>query len=256
MSLLESRERLKTNIYHITHTPDTDSVSLRFWGCNLACRGCLCKEGIYDHLLKEVHPDGETFGRKDRPQCFLNLTEITKHLDGIKPKQIFLTGEEAAIDPNYAAITKTFHERFRSENVLYTNGFKMPVITDTDSVEIGIKAFTEELHQWYTGRSAEPVKENFASYAKSGVKLTAASILIPGLVELPELERIARFISSVDETIPYFILPYFPAGKNPWRQTKPAEVNEAVLIIRKYLQSVSGCEGTEEEILHRVERVV
>lgn len=126
----------------------------------------------------------------------------------------------------------------------------------TDAVEVGIKAITEELHQWYTGRSVEPIKENFIKYARSNLKLTAASILIPGLVETPEIERIARFIAGVDENIPYFILPYFPAGGNIWRKTEPFEVEEAVLRAKKYLREVTGCQGTEQEIKYPVERVV
>ncbi|XUX00142.1 MAG: radical SAM protein [Dehalogenimonas sp.] len=243
---------MKTNIYHITHTLTTGSASMRFWGCNMSCQGCLCKEGIYDQLLKE----SKQSPYKHKPERFLDLDEVTDRLSEIKPKRIFLTGEEAAIDPNYAAITKSFHQHFASENVLYTNGFMMPDISDTDAVEVGIKAFNEELHQWYTRRSAEPVKENFLKYSKSHVKLTAASILIPGLIEIPEIERIARFIAEVDESIPYFVLPYFPAGGNKWRKTQPEEIDGAVNRVRRYLKNVSGCSGSQEEILHEVERVV
>ncbi|XUX00048.1 MAG: radical SAM protein [Dehalogenimonas sp.] len=243
---------MKTNIYHITHTPDTNSASLRFWGCNMNCHGCLCKEGIYDQLLKENVQDGH----RRKPERFLDLDEVMDRLAEIKPKRIFLTGEEAAIDPNYALITKTFHQQFASENVLYTNGYHMPDIKDTDAVEVGIKAFTEELHQWYTGRSMEPIKENFVKYAKSHAKLTAASILIPGLIEIPEIERIARFIAKVDESIPYFVLPYFPAGDNKWRKTQPEEIDEAISRVGRYLKNVFGCSGVQEEILHEVQRVV
>ncbi|GMW05181.1 MAG: hypothetical protein AMXMBFR85_11610 [Dehalococcoides mccartyi] len=248
---------MKTNIYHITHTPTTGSVSLRFWGCNMSCHGCLCKEGIYDHLLKENRlgnlPQTEN---AFKPRRLLELDEVLARLDELKPQKVFLTGEEASLDPNYAAITRAFHERYGCENVLYTNGFKMPALGDTDAVEVGIKAISEELHQWYTERSVEPIKQNFIRYAHSEVKLTAASILIPGLVEIDEIERIAQFIAGVNPDIPYFVLPYFPAGNNSWRKTSPYEVAEAVERVSRYLTNVSGCQGVEQEILHEVERVV
>lgn len=248
---------MKTNIYHITYTPATQSASLRFWGCNMSCHGCLCKEGIYDHLLKENRLNGNLQNENaHKPKRLLELDEVLARLDELKPKRIFLTGEEATIDPNYAVITKAFHERFNCENVLYTNGFQMPSIEDTDAVEVGIKAISEELHQWYTSRSAEPIMQNFINYAASGVKLTAASIFIPGLVETEEIERIARFIASVDERIPYFILPYFPAGTNPWPKTNPQDVEKAVKKCQKLLQNVYGCQGSEQEIIYEVERVV
>ncbi len=222
----------------------------------MSCLGCLCKEGIYDHLLKEYRSNEEGAAKTLKPDQFLTLDQVLTCLDDLQPKRIFLTGEEATMDPNYAAITKAFHSRYGSENVLYTNGFRFPVLRDTDSVEIGIKAFSEELHQWYTGRSTAPVKENFKKYAASGVNLTAASIFIPGLVEFGEMERIARFIASVNEAIPYFILPYYPAGNNRWRKTTPEEIADAVQRASKYLINVSGCQGIEQEILHEVERVV
>lgn len=221
----------------------------------MACLGCLCKEGIYDHLLKD--DDQKYFANApNAPERLLDLDQVLDRLDELNPRRIYLTGEEATLDPNYAAITKAFHEQFNSENVLYTNGFKMPSMDDTDSVEVGIKAITEELHQWYTGRSAEPVKNNFIRYARSGVRLTAASILIPGLVEIAEIERIAQFIAGIDRNIPYYVLPYFPAGENKWRKTKPEEVAEAVERVSRYLTNVSGCQGVKKEILHEVERVV
>jgi pyruvate formate lyase activating enzyme len=59
-----------------------------------------------------------------------------------------------------------------------------------------------------------------------------------------------------NENIPYFILPYFPAGENKWRKTTSEEVAEAVTRIEHYLANVSGCQGIEDEILHKVERVI
>ena len=93
-------------------------------------------------------------------------------------------------------------------------------------------------------------------YYNSGVKLTAASILIPGLIEIDEILNIAKFIASVNKDIPYFVLPYFPAGNNPWRKTEPWEVEQVVQLVSKHLTNVSGCQGTDQEIVYEVERVV
>ena len=77
------------------------------------------------------------------------------------------------------------------------------------------------------------------------MKITAASILIPGLVEADEIENIALFIAGVDNNIPYFVLPHYPAGDNPWRKTRPEEIDEVVTLVRKHLNHVYGCEGTD-----------
>ncbi|MEN8614007.1 radical SAM protein [Dehalogenimonas sp. THU2] len=248
---------MKTNIYHITYTPDTRSASLRFWGCNMICLGCLCKEGVYDHLLKENRLEGSQriVDSRKKPERMLDLEEVIEYLSGLELERVFFTGEEASVDPHFGTITKVIHEKFHTENVLYTNGYDMASIDDIDTIEVGIKAISEDLHLRYTGRPVGPVKENFIKYAASGKKLTAASILIPGLVEAEEIEKIALFIASVNKDIPFFVLPYFPAGDNPWRKTEPWEVEEAAQRVRKYLTHVSNCQGTDQEIVHDVERV-
>lgn len=247
---------MKTNIYHITHTPATRSASLRFWGCNMHCLGCLCKEGVYDHLLKENRlTDVAQLDAFREPEDFLEFDEVMEYLSELDLERIFLTGEEASIDPQYAALTKAFHQRFGTENVLYTNGYQMPPLDDTDTVEIGIKAISTGLHLGYTGRPAQMVRDNFVKYASMGMKMTAASILIPGLVEADEIEKIALFIAGVDKNIPYFVLPYYPAGGNPWRKTRPEEIDEVVVLVRQHLNHVYGCEGTDRELLYEVERV-
>lgn len=223
------------------------------------CLGCLCKEGVYDHLLKENRLQG-TQGSSPptlkKPERLLDLDEVMAHLSGLELKRIFLTGEEATLDPHYGEITRAFHQRFHTENIVYTNGYREGDMGDTDAIEVGIKAISDDLHLRYTGRPAGPVKENFKRYANADVKLTAASILIPGLVEADEILNIAQFIASVNKEIPFFVLPYFPAGNNPWRKTEPREVAEVVRQTRKYLTNVYGCDGTDQEIIHDVERVV
>ena len=247
---------MKTNIYHITYTPAAKTASLRFWGCNMNCLGCLCKEGLYDHLLKENLLSGERPLDKDgKPAQFLDFDGVLELLSGLELTRIFLTGKEAAVDPQYAALTKAFHQRLGTENVLYTNGYYVPVLDDTDAVEVGIKAVSDDLHLRYTGCPAKTVRENFINYASSVKKLTAASVVIPGLIEVDEIEKIARFIGNVDANIPYFVLPYYPAGDNPWPKTKPEEIDEAAALARGYLKNVCACYGTDEELLYDVERV-
>jgi pyruvate-formate lyase-activating enzyme len=222
----------------------------------MSCLGCLCKEGVYDHLLRDNLLSGQSLLDKgSEPERFLEFEKVLGLLSKLKLKRIFLTGKEAAIDSQYADLTKAFHRDFGTENVLYTNGYLIPPLEDTDAVEIGIKAISDELHLCYTGRPVEKMKENFIKYAHSGLKLTAASVIIPGLIEIDEIENIARFIADVDMNIPYFVLPYYPAGGNPWRKTKSEEIDAAVALARKHLSHVYNCYGTDEELLYDVERV-
>jgi len=248
---------MKTNIYHITYTPATRSASLRFWGCNMDCRGCLCKKEVYDSLLKENLLVGERRSKSniEPPKKFLDFDEVMKLLSELELEKIYLTGEEATVDPHFGDLTKAFRERLGTRNSLYTNGYKMPVIDYIDQVEVGIKAYSDELHRDYTGRPVKKVLDNFVKYHQAGKELTAASIVIPGYVDADEVEQVARFVAGVDKSIPYFLLPYFPAGDNPWRKTTEKEVAAAVKLAEKHLENVCGCKGNQEELLYEVVKV-
>lgn len=248
---------MKTNVYHITYTPATRSASLRFWGCNMDCRGCLCKKEVYDSFLKEnlLVGDRRSESNMEPPERFLAFDEVMELLGKLELEKVYLTGEEATVDPHFGEITKAFRERLGTRNSLYTNGYKMPVIDYIDQVEVGIKAFSDKLHRDYTGRPVKKVLDSFTKYYQAGKDLTAASIVIPGYVDAEEIEKIAKFVASVDKTIPYFLLPYFPAGDNPWRKTTEIEVAEAMELAKKHLDNVCGCKGTQEELLYEVIRV-
>jgi len=248
---------MKTNIYHITYTPATKSASLRFWGCNMNCRGCLCKKEVYDSLLKDNLLVGErrSESNTEPPERFLEFDEVMKLLNKLELEKIYLTGEEATIDPRFGELTRAFREKLGARNCLYTNGYKMPVIDYIDQVEVGIKAYSEQLHRDYTGRSVKKVLDNFRKYYQAGKDLTAASIVIPGYVDAGEIESVAKFVASVDKSIPYYLLPYFPSGDNPWRKTTEQEVAAAVRLAEKHLENVCGCKGNQEELLYEVIRI-
>ncbi len=58
------------------------------------------------------------------------VNEVIQRLSGLDLKRIFLTGEEASIDPNSGTLTRAFYENFNSENILYTNGYQMPPLSN------------------------------------------------------------------------------------------------------------------------------
>nr|MDO8043792.1 radical SAM protein [Candidatus Baldrarchaeota archaeon] len=105
---------------------------------------------------------------------------------------------------------------------------------------VSIKAFSYQVHKYYTGKSNRRVLRNFKSiYENAPEKLSAETVLIPGLVDIDEIERIAKFISSIDPTIPLRIDCYWPVVPNtPWRAPTREEIRSAVISARKYLENV------------------
>ena len=100
------------------------------------------------------------------------------------------------------------------------------------------KALSNELHLSYTGCSNEKALDNFRLLSQSGVELMAESILIPGLVEKDEIERIAKFVAEVDSSTPYRVDGFIPIPGTIWRRPTPAEVREAAEVAMRYLESV------------------
>ncbi|MBC7081700.1 MAG: radical SAM protein [Thermoplasmatales archaeon] len=84
------------------------------------------------------------------------------------------------------------------------------------TVKFDLKAFDENLNIALTGISNKRVIENFEMIANEFDKenfLNATTLLIPGYIDSEEVEKIAKFISSLDENIPYSLLAFHPDFK-------------------------------------------
>ena len=239
---------METNIYHITYSEENKEADIFFWGCNLFCRGCYCKRRIYSTMLKDflgAHLASPTEIAAE-PEEFLSFDRVMDILSRYDLKSVILDGQEASIDPAYSELTKAFHEKFNSFNTVLTNGLKLPDLTHTDKVEVGIKAIDDKLHRHYTGVSNASILENVKKVYDWGKKLLIESVLIPDYIDAEEVEKVARFISSIDPEIPFVVLPYFQAGANPWRRPTPEEMEAAAELVKKHLKNVFFFRGNEE----------
>jgi len=247
---------LNTNIYHITYSPEARSLCLHFWGCNMHCRACLCQKEIYDCHLKETKDAIYTQTDKppEKPVRFLEFDQVLDTIKNLDIGQVIFMGMEATLDPELPRLAGVLQGEFHSYNILLTNGLELVPLEHIDEVVLSIKAYLDNLHRDYTGVSNQEILQNFGRIHALGKKLQAESVLIPGYIDLPEIEHIARFIAGVDRTIPYRIDAYFPAGKNPWRRSKPEEVEAAVEIAGRHLLNVSCLRG-DEELKYEVLRI-
>jgi pyruvate-formate lyase-activating enzyme len=222
----------------------------------MSCRGCLCQKEIYDCHLEEtkdaIFEQGKKLARK--PTRFLHSHQVLDMLESLDFGQAIFMGMEATLDPELPKLAKALHEEFQSANILLTNGLRLIPLEHIDEVVLSIKAYQDDLHQDYTGVSNREVLENFVGIYSWGKRLRAESVLVPGYIDSPEIERIAGFIAGVDKTIPYRIDAYFPAGDNPWRRATPEEVEQAVEVAKKHLLNVSCLRG-DEKLKYRVVRI-
>ncbi len=237
-----------TNVYHLTYSPGYGIACLYFWGCNLRCRACLLKKEIYDCHLAETRerifdPNVKAEGE---PKEFLNLEQLKTLLLGLEVEQVILMGAEPSIDPALPSIVEWLHVELGTRNTLLTNGLRLPPVEHIDTVVFSIKAHSESLHTFYAGKSNRRILENFVSLYRLKKKLYVESVLIPGLVDVDEIERIARLVADIDRTLPYRIDAYLPVGNNPWPRPSEEHVKEAVKLAQKYLENVTCITGSED----------
>lgn len=83
-------------------------------------------------------------------------------------------------------------------------------------LKFDLKAWDEGLHQALCGVSNRRTLENFRLAAsltrrrKTPPPLVASTLLVPGYVDREEVCHIARFIASLDPSIPYALLAFYP----------------------------------------------
>jgi pyruvate-formate lyase-activating enzyme len=182
------------------------------------------------------------------PHTFMTMDHIFEALDKLDIKDVLLEGQEASIDSHFLEITQRLHERYSSNNILLTNLYQMPDLTHIDKVAFGIKAITPELHKNYTGVDNAGILKNLVDIVHSGKQVTVEAVFIPEYISFDEIEKIAQFISEIDNNILFVLLPYFKAGFNPWRRPTPEEMQKAGEIANKYLKRVFHFKGDEQNL--------
>lgn len=229
------------NVYHLAYDQTAASVDIHFWTkCSFSCRSCYVPYnyldfGICDDPLSGLN--GPAAEMPDRP--FLSLDEVLKLLSPYKIKSSVFVGTEPSLDVEMPNLAQKLHALHNTYNILLTNGYFLPDISDIDEMILSIKAYTPEIHQFYTGRDNNNVLDNFKTVYQRGKKLQAETVLIPGLIEEDEIVKIASFVSSIDTNIPLRIDAYFPVGDNPWPAAEAAQVQNAAKMARNYLKTVN-----------------
>jgi pyruvate-formate lyase-activating enzyme len=177
---------------------------------------------------------------------YLSMAKVLRILDRLGAKKVILMGGEPTVDPELPILTKKLHDS-GIYNILLTNGHELneKLLENVNKICLSIKAYSDELHRKFTGKSNKNALKNFRKIYSSGVFLSSESIYIPGLIEAEEIKKIAQFISSIDSEIPYHIDAYIPVN-DLWRAPTPQEIKNAVREARKYLKNVTYLCGNEE----------
>lgn len=193
--------------------------TVQFAGCNFRCRGC---------FSKERQKGGKTMRGK----------ELAAYIP--PDKEVMLAGGEPTI--NREGLLELIDELEQDRVILSTNGYLLDAeLIDqirNVTVHIDLKALNPELHRWYTGMDNRNVLEAIRLLYEKGLDFEVSTVYIPGIVDAPEIEAIARFLASVGD-IALKIMRYVPVGDLS-RRPLDSEIEEAMKRGAKYLDNVSS----------------
>ncbi|MEM2236957.1 MAG: radical SAM protein [Candidatus Caldarchaeum sp.] len=203
--------------YAYRQGPETGyyNLALFFYGCSLNCLFCQnwshkrLSEApyVYPEELVDVTLSNPSiscwcwFGGSAEPQLPFAIKASRLMAESKPPNRIVRICYEWNGDGDPALVRRAL------ETVVETGG----------NVKFDLKAFNPVVHKALTGMDNNRIFQNFEMvyrlfYAgRSEVPtLAATTLLVPGYVDAEEVEHIAEFIASLDESIPYSLLVFNP----------------------------------------------
>ena len=221
----------------------TKKAWINLAGCNFDCRGCfaIAKDEV-----------GRPFLVNELINFFIKAFQ---HIYGNLVTDVVITGGEPTLNPAYLInLIKHLRENSVAKIALSTNGYllnenliKQLKVLEVDLVKLDIKAFNEDVHYWYTGKSNKNVLKAAKLLYDYDVNFYVRTILMPGVVDVDEIEKIAKFLSSISPEIPYRIYEFDPKHAKQPVARKPSlkDMAKAFEVAKKYLAHVESIPASE-----------
>lgn len=221
------------------------NLAIFFYGCNFDCLFC------QNHSHKEIHVTPSKswdelvsktlrndkiscwcfFGGSPEPQLPFSLEASKRALESIEKKRILRICFEWNGCGNKHLVRRA------AELAFQTGG----------NIKFDLKCWDEELSYVLSGVSNRRAYENFEMIAREFHKerpvppiLTATTLLVPSYVDKNEVEKISKFIASLDPAIPYSLLVFHPDYEMSDLPITPRnQVESCYQAAKKYLRNVT-----------------
>jgi pyruvate-formate lyase-activating enzyme len=162
--------------------------------------------------------------RSERCPGKLKPEQVVVSPQGYGPARniIAFTGGDLACQPEfYTQCAERIKELDSNLWILFeTNGYGLtPKNLDRfkqagiDAFWLDIKAWDKEVHKELTGVENDWVLKLPREIVDRGFTLEVLSLYIPGIVEADQIQKIAELLASVNDSIPFTILAFFPQYK-------------------------------------------
>jgi len=225
----------KKPLFHFM--PGTSTYSIGTFGCNFRCSFCQNYE-ISQAQESEEYLEG-LFGESMTPEQIVN--------EALKSgcKSIAYTYNEPTIFIEFVKDVAKLAKKKGLKNIFVTNGFMSKEALDfispyIDAMNIDLKAFSDRFYLKTCKASLKPVLETIKRAHKKKIHIEITTLLIPGENDSAnEIKEIAKFIASVDKSIPWHLSRFFPMYKMLDKKvTGIDKLKEAEKIGKKYLKYV------------------
>ena len=217
-------------VYKITYAEKYKRATLHNYGCNFRCRGCTYK-------LKQ----------NPRPKQFPTIEAIHDCLRGLDLDAVHFMGGEPTTNPQlHSLLAFCKRELGVTTRLGHTNGSGL-VLENLDGSNVSFKVFDDQLHREYTGHSAAPLFENFRRSYEAGLEMRASTVFNPDFGGVEQVEKVAAFVGGLDRGIPFHVLGYIPVPGAPWHRPTDEEMEQAVGIARRCLDTVTFSHFTSEQ---------
>jgi len=142
----------------------------------------------------------------------------------------FFGGDPSPQMPHSLEVSRIALEKVKAEKRILricweTNGYMNPRLAERaaeyalesgGNIKFDLKAWGENLNIALCGVSNKPTLANFKMIGEKFYKkrselpvLSASTLLVPGYVDVQEVENIAKFVSEIDRNIPYTLLAFY-----------------------------------------------
>jgi len=231
----------KKPLFHFL--PGTLSLSIATPGCNFRCFFC------QNYEISQMPSDhGQIEGKSISPE------QLVRNALKYNCKSISYTYTEPTIFFELAYDTSKLANAKNIKNVFVTNGFMTRQCLEMiepylDAANVDLKSFSEEFYKDKVGGKLKPVLNNIRIMKEMGIWVEVTTLIIPGLNDSnEELKKIAKFLVTTGNDIPWHISAYYPQYKSNIPPTDINRIKNAINIGKQaglryvYGGNISGSE--------------
>lgn len=214
--------------------PGTKTFSIGTVGCNFMCSNC------QNYDISQINKGNENMILGD------DYTKEQIIREAIKTgcKSIAYTYNEPIIFAEFVKDCAELAKKKGLKNIMVTNGYWTKESFDflkdfIDAVNIDLKG-NDDFYKKVCGSRLQPVLDTIKRCHKHGIHIEITTLLIPDENDDEIiLNKIAKFISSLDNNIPWHISRFFPMHKMKNKDiTSKESLEKAYKIGKKYLNNV------------------